>query len=176
MKFVLLIFFLIPVKDLTAQSIEVEYDKKKDMTSYKTYQLGESEVITPKDKQTFDEAKIRAIVNDLIERQLREKGLQRVDSNAHLIVSYIIGSMERSSLYSVGPLGGTPGVESNRTMMQDYSEGSFIVDLNDRSNNLIWRINAISNFAGANIEPQVEQVLAKGFKKFPNKPKTKNKK
>ena len=81
--------------------------------------------------------------------------------------------MERSSVYSVGPLGGTPGVESNRMMMQDYSEGSFIIDLNDRSNNLIWRINAISNFAGANIEPQVEQVLTKGFKKFPNKPKAK---
>ncbi len=176
MKFGVTIILFIAVINLNAQSIDVEFDKKKDMSAYKTYQFGEAEVITPKDKQILDEAKTRAIVNNAIELELKERGLQRVDSNAHLVVSYVIGSMERSTIYNAGPLGGTPGVESNRAVMRDYSEGSFIIDLNDRSNNLIWRINAVSSFTEANLVSQIDQVLDKGFKKFPNKPKTKSKK
>ena len=142
----------------------------------KSPEFGETEIITPKDKRIFDEAKTQAIANDAIERELKERGLQRVDSNAHLIVSYIIGSMERSSVYNAGPLGGTPGVESTGAIMRDYNEGSFIIDLNDRSNNLIWRVNAISNFTEANIQAQIDQTVDAGFRKFPNKPKTKKSK
>ncbi|MBK5278101.1 MAG: DUF4136 domain-containing protein [Bacteroidia bacterium] len=176
MKFILSIFLFAAVFDLSAQSIEVEYDKKKDMSAYKTFQFGEAEVITPKDKRVFDEAKTRAIANGAIERELKERGLQRVDSNAHLIVSYIIGSMERSSVYNAGPLGGTPGVVSSGATMRDYNEGSFIIDLNDRSGNLIWRVNAVSNFTEANMQVQLEQTVDTGFRKFPNKPKTKKSK
>ena len=176
MKFVLPILLFGSLLQLQAQTIEVEYNKKKDMTGYKTYQFGETEIITPKDKQTMDATKTEAIVNNIIEIELKERGLVRVDSNAHLVVSYIIGSTERSSVFNAGPLGGTPGVQSQGAVMQDYSEGSLIVDLNDRSNNLIWRINAVTSFTDSNMEKQVEQILEKGFKKFPNKPKTKDKK
>ena len=79
--------------------------------------------------------------------------------------------MERSSIFDAGRLGGTPPA-----IMQDYNEGSFIIDLNDRSGNLIWRINAVTSFTETNVKSQVDAVLSKGFKKFPNKPKTKGKK
>ena len=109
-------------------------------------------------------------------KELNARGLTRVDSNAHLVVSYVIGSMERSAVYNAGPLGGTPGVISSGAVMQDYREGSFIIDLNDRSNNLIWRVNAVSTFSEANVDAQMAVVLEKGFKKFPNKPKVKKSK
>ena len=176
MKLILAFLLFIPAIFLNAQSIEVEYDKKKDMSAYKTFQFGEQEIITPKEKRIFDEAKTRAIANDAIERELTERGLQRVDSNAHLIVSYVIGSMERSSVYNAGPLGGTPGVESSGAIMRDYNEGSFIIDLNDRGGNLIWRVNAVTTFTEANLLPQIDQMVDTGFKKFPNKLKTKKSK
>lgn len=176
MKLILIFLLFISLTNLNAQSIEVEYDKKKDMSAYKTYQFGEVEIITPKDKRIFDEAKTQAIANDAIERELKERGLQRVDSNAHLIVSYIIGSMERSSVYNAGPLGGTPGVESSGATMRDYNEGSFIIDLNDRGNNLIWRVNAVSNFTETNLQAQIDQTVDTGFRKFPNIPKTRKSK
>ena len=176
MKLILAFLLFIPAIVLNAQSIEVEYDKKKDMSAYKTFQFGEVEIITPKDKRIFDETKTRAIANDVIERELIERGLQRVDSNAHLIVSYIIGSMERSSVYNAGPLGGTPGVEPSGATMRDYNEGSFIIDLNDRGGNLIWRVNAVTTFTEANLLPQIDQMVDTGFKKFPNKLKTKKSK
>ncbi len=176
MKMVLTILLYVAVIGLHAQSIEVEYDKKKDMSAYKTFQFGEQEVITPKDKRILDEAKTRKIANDAIERELIERGLQRLDSNAHLIVSYVIGSMERSSVYNAGPLGGTPGVESRGATMRDYNEGSFIIDLNDRGGNLIWRVNAVTTFTQASLLAQIDQTVDTGFKRFPNKPKTKKSK
>lgn len=176
MKIVLTILLYVAAMDLHAQSIEVEYDKKKDMSAYKTFQFGEQEIITPKDKRILDEAKTRKIANDAIERELIERGLQRADSNAHLIVSYVIGSMERSSVYNAGPLGGTPGVERSGATMRDYNEGSFIIDLNDRGGNLIWRVNAVTTFTQASLLSQIDQTVNTGFKKFPNKPKTKKSK
>ena len=176
MKFILITLLFIGSIDLSAQTIEVEYDKKKDMTAYKTYQIGESEIITPNDRRLRDEAKTKAAVKEVIVKELNARGLTRVDSNAHLVVSYVIGSMERSAVYNAGPLGGTPGVISSGAVMQDYREGSFIIDLNDRSNNLIWRVNAVSTFSEANVDAQMALVLEKGFKKFPNKPKVKKSK
>lgn len=176
MKLILAFLLFIWAIVLNAQSIEVEYDKKKDMSAYKTFQFGEQEIITPKEKRIFDEAKTRAIANDAIERELIERGLQRVDSNAHLIVSYVIGSMERSSVYNAGPLGGTPGVESSGATMRDYSEGSFIIDLNDRGGNLVWRVNAVTNFTETNLLALIDQTVDTGFRKFPNKPKAKKSK
>ncbi|MEK6782500.1 MAG: DUF4136 domain-containing protein [Bacteroidota bacterium] len=176
MKLIAGFLLFISITDLSAQTIEVEYDKKKDMSAYKTYQFGEAEVITPKDKRIFDESKTRAIVNDAIERELKDRGLQRIDSNAHLIVSYIIGSMERTSIYNAGPLGGPAGVESRGAVTQDYDEASFIIDLNDRSNNLIWRVNAVTSFTQANMLGLIDQILDTGFRRFPNKPKIKKSK
>lgn len=176
MKFILITLLCIASIDISAQTIEVEYDKKKDMTAYKTYQIGETEIITPNDRRLSDEAKTKAAVQEVIVKELNARGLTRVDSNAHLVVSYVIGSMERSSVYNAGPLGGTPGVISSGAVMQDYREGSFIIDLNDRSNNLIWRVNAVSTFTEANVDAQMAVVLEKGFKKFPNKPKVKKSK
>ena len=171
MKFVCSTILCIAFGSLSAQTIQVEYNKNKDMTAYRTFQFGEAEIITPKEKRIYDEVKTHSIVSSAIELELNDRGLQRVDSNAHLVVSYIIGSMERSSVFDAGRLGGTPPAA-----MQDYNEGSFIIDLNDRSNNLIWRINAVSAFTESNIQSQIDQILQKGFKKFPNKPKTKGKK
>jgi hypothetical protein len=57
MKLILTFLLFIPIIVLNAQSIEVEYDKKKDMSAYKTFQFGEQEIITPKEKRIFDESK-----------------------------------------------------------------------------------------------------------------------
>jgi len=171
MKVVFFLIILCTFSDLRAQTIQVEYNKNKDMSAYKNFQFGEAEVITPKEKRIYDEEKTQGIVNNSIELELKGRGLVRQDSNAHLIVSYIIGSMDRSSIFDAGRLGGTPPAT-----MQDYNEGSFIIDLNDRSGNLIWRINAVTSFTEANVKSQIDAVLSKGFKKFPNKPKTKGKK
>lgn len=169
------LLFLLTV-DLNAQSIEVEFDKNKDMSGYRTFQFGEMEIITPKDKRIYDKARTQAIVNEAIIDKLKERGLQQVDSNAHLIVSYVIGSMQRSSTYNAGPFGGTPGMDTRSLVTQDYNEGSLIIDLNDVSDHLIWRVNAVTDFTQSNAKSLVDQVVSKGFRKFPNRVKSKKNK
>lgn len=176
MRLICLFITIATISSGNAQSIEVTFDKTKDMSGYKTFRIGESEVTTPADMRVLDEKELRGKVDEIITQELKEKGLQRVDSNAQLVVSFIIGYLERSGVYNAGPLGGTPGEVSSGAVMKDYNEGSFVVDLNDKSNNLIWRINSIIQYSATVTVQQVEQVVDKGFRKFPNKPKKKGKK
>lgn len=159
-----------------SQSIETTYDKTKDMTGYKTFRFGETEVITPKDMRTMDPGKVKENVNDIIARELTGRGLQQVDTSAQLVVSYIIGYLERSDVYTAGPLGGTPNaVPGAPSTVQDFKEGTFVVDLEDRSENLVWRVSSVIRYSNTETLRQVQEVVTKGFKKFPNKVKKKKK-
>jgi hypothetical protein len=176
MRFFCLILLVTVMGRLNAQSIEVTFDKTRDMTGYKTFSFGETEVITPKDMRTMDPAKLKENVNTIIARELTGKGLQRADTSAQLVVSYIIGYLERSGIYNAGRLGGTPGAPTSAgAVMEDYKEGTFVVDLEDRSDNLIWRISSVIRYSNTETLRQVEEVVTKGFKKFPNKLKKKKK-
>ncbi len=159
-----------------AQSIEITYDKTKDMSGYKTFRFGETEVITPKDMRTMDPGKVKESVSEIIVKELTGRGLQQVDTTAQLVVSYIIGYLERSDVYTVGPLGGTPNsIPGAPSTVQDAKEGTFVVDLEDRADNLIWRVSSVIRYSNTETLRQVQEVVAKGFKKFPNKPKKKKK-
>lgn len=152
-----------------SQDIEAEYDKNRDFTIYKTFSLAEGEIITPKDQRKVSDEQLHKWVRDAISEELKDKGLTQLDSLGDLRVSYIIGSVERSGLRSntTGGLGG--GV-----VLNDYEESSIVIDMNDRNNFLVWRINGVTS-TNANAETIVDEVVAKGFKKFSIKPKKKKK-
>ncbi len=156
------------------QDIKVEYDKKLDFTQFKTFRFGEGEVITPEDQQVVSEEQMNKWVQAAVSRELEAKGLTRVDSSADLTVSYAIGAMARSDAGSVGPMGLTPGF-MERNYSRDYSKGSFVINLNKRNNVLVWRINATSNSSIRHGEEVIDEIVARGFKKF-GKPEKKKKK
>lgn len=160
-----------------AQDIEVVGDKNRDLSKYKTYRFGESEIITPKDERQVDGVTLKKMVKAAISEELHEKGMQQVDSadEGDLVVSFVVGSLERSDLEQLGPLGMTPG-SSSQTWSRDFRLGSLIIDLNDRSNNLIWRVNATTTTNTADAQRMIDQVVSAGFKKFSLKPKKVKKK
>ncbi|MEJ0033115.1 MAG: hypothetical protein WDO15_23520 [Bacteroidota bacterium] len=108
-------------------------------------------------------------MKDAIIEELKDKGLQHLDSLGDLRVSYIIGSLERSGLRSNAAGGLGAGV-----VMNDYEESSLVIDMNDRNNFLIWRINGVTA-TNATAVSMIDEVVAKGFKKFSIKPKKKKK-
>lgn len=163
-------FFLLISVCSQAQDINVEYDKKRDLSRYKTFSLGEGEVITPKDQQQGNEGSLKNWVRKSIAEELKEKGLKQVDSLGDLVASYVIGSKLQSDFEQLGPLGMAPG-SSSQTWSRDYRMGSLIIDLNDRNNNLIWRVNATTTSSVPDTEGLIEQVVSAGFKKFSLKPK-----
>jgi hypothetical protein len=153
-----------------AQDIEVEYDKNKDFTIYKSFALGEGEIITPKDQRKVNDDQIHKWVREAISSELKDKGLVELDTLADLSVTYIIGSLERSGLQSntTGGLGGG-------LVMSDYEQSSFVIDMNDKHNFLVWRVNGVTSTTSPNAATMIDEVVARGFKKFSIKPKKKKK-
>lgn len=176
MKFLACIFFLMTAINLHGQEIKVEYDKNRDFTKYKTFSFGEAEIITPKEDRVFDEKVLHGWVKNSITNELEEKGLKKSDSTGDLIVSYIIGAVELSETGDLGPFGGTPGIETNRHYTNSFRQGNLVIDLNDKRDFLIWRVNAQAVNMSPQAERYINEVVAKGFKKFSIKPKKSKKK
>ncbi len=164
------LFILSTVTTSLAQDIEVEYDKNRDLTVYKTFAIGEGEIITPKDQRKVADQQVHKWVRDAIAEELTEKGLVQKDSLADLTVSYIVGTLERSDLRSNAAGGIGAGV-----VMSDYEQNSLVIDMNDRNNFLVWRISGVTSTSGPNAATIIDEVVAKGFKKFSIKPKKKKK-
>jgi hypothetical protein len=158
------VFFL--AEAAFGQSIEVEYDKKRDFTIYKTFAFGESQITTPKDQKQVEDATLHKWITDAITRELQQIGLQKSDQAADLIITYAEGTLARTDSEQLGPLALTPGANPDRNFTFQYRQSSLIIDMNDRSNNLIWRINSITNMTSAEIERTVDVIVEKGFRKF----------
>lgn len=174
MRFIFLSVLLLLLVESTAQDIEVVYDKKRDFSKYKTFSRGESEVTTPKDQRQMDPVALQNMVWETIAEELKEKGLQKADSAADLVVSFVVGSTERSDFGQLGPLGMSPGSNA-QSWSRDFNMGSLVIDLNEKGGTLVWRINATtSGTAGA--QQMIDQVVGAGFKKLSLKPKKQKKK
>lgn len=147
------------------QEIKVEYDKKHDFTKYKTFSFGESQVITPQDQKQVSDVTVDKWVKNGVTRELESKGLSRVDSNADVVVTYAVGTMARSDTQAIGPLGQTPGSTAT-SWSRNYNQTSLIIDLNNKSNFLVWRINAVADVVGPEGERTIDMIVERGFKKF----------
>lgn len=173
-KVVFLFVFLLVAKISWTQELKVEFDKNRDFSQYKTYRFGEGEIITPKDQQQTNEKDIEKWIRNAISRELEMRELTLVDSAADIVVSYVAGSLARSSMGDVGPMGMTPG-SMDRAYIRDYRQGSLIIDLNDKRKLLVWRINATSDMSAAGGERMIDQIVEKGFRKYPKPGKKKKK-
>jgi hypothetical protein len=169
-KLFIYILFITPFTGVFAQDIEAEYDKNRDFTIYKTFSIGEGEIITPKDQRKISDEQLHKWVREALSEELKEKGLVQMDSLGDLTVSYIIGSLERSNLRSNSAGGIGAGVE-----MSDYEQSSFVIDMNDKNDFLIWRVNGVTSTSSPSAVTMIDEVIAKGFKKFSIKPKKKKK-
>jgi len=175
MRNLMLLAFLLVASVVRGQELKVEFDKDRDFSKYKTYRFGEGEIITPKDQQQVSEADIDKWIRTAITRELEMRGLTKVDSASDLIVSFAAGTLSRSSMGDAGPMGMTPGSQ-DRAYIRDYRQGSLIIDLNDKSNVLVWRINATSDMSTTGGERMIDQIVEMGFRKYPKPSKKKKKK
>jgi hypothetical protein len=174
-RLIVLIAILLGATSAWSQEMKVEYDKDRDYTQYKTFRFGEGELVTPKDQRQVSAQQVDKWVKDAMTNELELKGLKRADSVADLVISYVVGTLSRSDAGDVGPLGLTPG-SMERTYMKDYCQGNIVIDLNDRRNIKVWRVNATMEMSSSNAEKMINQVVQKGFKKFPkSKEKAKKK-
>ena len=177
MKYALALCALLGLFQLSlAQSLDVHYDKNRDLTVYKTFLIAEGEVITPEDERLFNEKELKKWVEESITEELQEKGLVAVEDNADLTVTYIVGAVDRSQIDYTGPFGGTPGMVQSRSNVSDHKESTLVVSLNDKNRNVVWRITGNTGAISGQPKQNIDQVIGKGFKKFSVEPSKKKKK
>lgn len=164
-----ILFFLILFSTfcLSAQNIKVEFDKKHDFSKYKTFRFGDSQIAIndKEDQKKMPREQFDTWVKNAIIRELEFKGLKRVDSLADLVVTYAMISSDRNDVSVTGPLGMTPN-SNDRVFNREYHEIDLIIDMNNRSNYLVWRINSTTQLNTTEAERTIDQIVEKGFKKF----------
>ena len=172
--FIFSAFLLVEVA-ASGQEFKVDYNSDRDFSQYKTFRFGEGEILTPKDQRQANEEDVHKWVRNGVTRELQMKGLQPADSIADLVISYAVGTMAKSNAGDLGPMGLVPG-SMDRTYMRDYRQANLMIDLNDKSNFLVWRISATTDISLSSGERMIDQIVQKGFKKYPKLGKTKKKK
>lgn len=126
---------------LAAQTVTIDYAKEMDFSTLKKYQYVES-----KDTKAADDLMNDRIVAAL-KAKLNEGGLQEVQDNPDILVTYHLAKRENRSYDTMGFGGygmgwGTwgGGTVNTTTVERTYTEGTLIVDAYKAGDKkLIWR-------------------------------------
>lgn len=158
--------FMILTCSLQAQDIVVEPGKNVPWETHRSFRFGKSEIVTHKEDKKISDAVLDKIIRETIEKELLLKGIQKNETSGTLIITYLAGSFHHSSVQRLGPLGTAPG-QQGAAVARDFDQGSLVIDVNDASNGaLVWRVNSTANTNVPDPRASIEQVVAKGFKKF----------
>ncbi|HEY1801561.1 MAG TPA: DUF4136 domain-containing protein [Terriglobales bacterium] len=159
------LFFLLTTT-VWAQHVKVDWDKSASFVSYKTYAWAKG---TPPQNQLMAQR-----ISDGIDRELSEKGFQKVDANSNpdLIVLYrtAIESNTQFNTMGTGGWGWRWGGGMTTTTVDQIPTGQLSVDIGDaKTKKLLWLGSAsdtISDKPEKN-EEKINKALDKMFKKFP---------
>ncbi|MBI3218785.1 MAG: DUF4136 domain-containing protein [Bacteroidetes bacterium] len=166
MKLLLSLVLCVVASPLYAQLFKVEYDKSKNLGYIKTFQVVPGEITTPKDQKQIPDPTIHQWIQTSIRSQLEYHGLQSVDTLADVVVTYVFGVLARTDFEVLGPLAQTPGRGIEEKYTYNYQQSTFIIDLNDRSGNLIWRVNSTNNLTAPLNQKLIYSIAERGFRKF----------
>jgi hypothetical protein len=149
-----------------AQKVTVDYAHEFDFDAVKTFEF----VDTPDSNAQNDMMDSR--IKTMIIRELTEGGLQRVDSDPDLVVTYHITTAERTN-YNTTNFGyggyhggwyGYGGMGTSTTTEYNYTEGTLIIDAYDPvEKKMVWRGTGtvtVKQKPEKQIK-QIEKILAK---------------
>ena len=173
-----LLFVLIATPAL-AQKVYVDYDNTVDFSNYKTFAWAETEETSVKDSDPMMHDRIVKA----IEKQLISGGLEMVDKDPDLYVTYHTNEKDQMNLntttfgYGYGPgwgwdpywdFGG-PAMGTSTTSVQTYKQGTLIIDIWDASTKeAIWRgsAEAIVQENPEKSAKQIDKAVEKIAKKY----------
>jgi hypothetical protein len=157
-----------------AQKVNIDYDKKTNFSSYKTYSWAEG---TPAKNPLVHQRIIAGI-----DVQLAAKGWQKVENNSDVVVIYNAATTTETQINTFetgGPWGGYRwgyggfGGGTSTTTVQKIPKGELVVDMADVKNKeFIWRGTASDTLSDKPEKNQkkLDKALAKMFKNFPPTP------
>jgi hypothetical protein len=166
------VLMAIPV--VWAVRAEVDYAEDADFSKYKTFQFFNTEESSIERSNPLMHARLVSI----IEETLIEAGLEKVDSDPDLFVTYHATTEQRSSFSTTGfgygwgggyrRYGGGWGGGTSTTVEHVYTEGTLLVDAWDaETEKLVWR-GSSSQVLKTKAEKQ-EKQLRKAVEKMAKK-------
>ena len=168
-KFGLMIGLVLIAAPTFAQKITIDYDQGFDFDKVKTFTYVET-----KDTNSQDQLMDGRIKNAVI-KELTEGGLQQVDSDADMYITYHLSSKENTVLnttsfgyggYGAGwhRWGGGVGMGSSTTTASTYTEGTLILDAYEPGDKkMVWRGTGTVTLKSKpeKISQQIDKILAK---------------
>jgi hypothetical protein len=166
---VVLAFALVPAY---AQKITIDYAHDFDFAKVKTFKFVETEDTNAQDPLMHTRIKSAII------RELTEGGLQEIDSDADLFVTYHLSSKENTVLNTTsfgyggwgrgwGGWGGSMGTST--TTASTYTMGTLLIDaFEPAEKKMVWRGSGTVTLKQQpdKISKQIDKVLAKMGKKW----------
>ncbi|MFY8038016.1 MAG: DUF4136 domain-containing protein [Cyclobacteriaceae bacterium] len=165
MKFLLLLLFSLAVHALAAQSFKVEYNKQKSLSHIRTFQINNGDIVTSKAQKSIPDTTLHRWINAALANQLTSFQLTQ-QNVADVVVTYYFSIEARTNYQVLGPLAQTPGKGIEEMHTFDYQQSTFIIDINDRSGNLIWRVSSTNNLTAPLSLKLIEGIVDRGFRKF----------
>ena len=151
-----------------AQKVDIESDDSIDYSKYKTFRIGEGQLKSKAPSLNSDLT--RRKIEGEIRKRLIEKGLSEASGQADLNVVFRLGSARRNEVEAFPA--GRYGLRTRRVVNQ-YTEGTLIIDLRDTSKReLVWRAVAVEEKGDpSKIADRLDDMVRKSFDKYPPKKK-----
>jgi hypothetical protein len=146
-----------------------DYDFDADFSAYKTYNWMEQTTMTEGQPQTFQQSGLlEARIKRAVKEQLSAKGLTLDPNNPDLELVYHIGVVNITEIRQTGTGYGM----GDNTRADQFQEGTFILDMVDKSTNkLVWRGIAEGvleeNISPEKLDKSINDMIGKLLKKYP---------
>ncbi len=165
MKGLLLVWFSLVAHALAAQTFKVEYNKHKSLSYIHTFQINKGDVVASKAQKLIADTTLHRWIRSSLNNQLTSFHLT-AQEGADVVVTYYFSIEARTNYQVLGPLAQTPGGGIEEMHTFNYQQSTFIIDLNDRSGNLIWRISSTNNLTTPLSQKLIDGIVERGFRKF----------
>ena len=151
-----------------SQKTNVDWDHNiTDFSKYRTYTWVKP--LRPTSNPLMDQRIVAAV-----DAQLAAKGLQKVENDGDLLVTYNAGVKRETSAVATGMGGWRMGGGMGRIDPVTESRGTLVVDISQGQNKaLIWRGTATDTLSDSSEKnaKKIEKAVEKIFKNYPPKKK-----
>ena len=164
------IIFLTMLIGCSGIAVTYDYDQKEDFAKLKKYSWMQQPKSVAADVQAvqLNNSLFDKRLKEAVNEAMRAKGLQLVDNNPDFLIVYHTGVKDRVNItdwgYGYGPYWGPWGGPID---VQQYTEGTLILDFVDAENNqLVWCGTATKALTGKPSPEKAEQVIKQVVEKL----------
>jgi hypothetical protein len=182
-------FSLIMLTSCSSFQVQHDYDQNTDFSQYKTYQIISGRIIRTDGVVDTSNTILFDRINSAVATELSRKGMQQVDHDANVIVTYTGGAHDKQQMessyvtnpgygwgggpYYSGTIYGSgwysPGAEQFWT--RNYTEGTLVFDMFDtKTKKLVYRAYLVTELdqPGSNTH-LIKEAAEKAFGDYPPK-------